>query len=64
MDLWQYWGKQVKITFTDGQVLSGLAGSIESKADSDNGIASIDLETNDGIIAAYENEIVSIEVLN
>ncbi|MHC8518621.1 hypothetical protein [Weissella confusa] len=41
-----------------------MASSIESELNSDNGVASMDLENADGSIAACENEIVSIEVLN
>lgn len=57
MKLWQYNGKQVKITTTDNKVFVGKAYDFVPAQDNVPEIASISIDD----IEVYENEIASIE---
>lgn len=57
MKLWQYNGKQVKITTTDNKVFIGKVYDFIPAQDNVPEIASISIDD----IEIYENEIASIE---
>jgi len=66
MNLCHYWGKRVRITAEDGQVLVGNASYYTSEHDDPDGVASLSLEVDgrDGIlISVEESEIASIEII-
>lgn len=59
MKLGEFLGKSVKITFTNGETMSGLAEYYSSRLDNIDGVASICV----GDYELYENEIASIEII-
>ena len=59
MGLGKYFGKRIRVTVDDGQVFEGVGEYDTSALDNPNGIASICV----GDYELYENEIVSIEVV-
>lgn len=60
MDLWEYRGKNVRITTDDGQIFEGIAHEYTSDLDNTElGIASICI----GHTELYENEIEKIELI-
>lgn len=59
VNLYEAWGKFVRITTDDGQVFEGKATDYTSALDNDPDPASICI----GDTELYENEIVSIEML-
>lgn len=59
MNLYEAWGKFVRITTDDGQVFEGKATDYTSAVDNEPDPASISI----GDTELFENEIVSIEEL-
>lgn len=57
MDLKKAWGKNVKITFKDGQIIEGKAQYYSSAMDNPEGEASLSI--ND--IVFFESEVLKIE---
>lgn len=57
MELWKYSGKNVRVIFKDGTVMSGKAYDFIPSQDNPSGVASISID----IYEIYENEIKSIE---
>ena len=66
MKLWEYEGKQVKITDTDGQVFIGFYNHYVSELDDPDGVGylALDPDNRSGVlINITKNEIVDIEVI-
>lgn len=65
-DVYIYSGKHVEVVTDDKQVFTGFVQSTESIADSDDGIASIDIihtkQSPYGIMNLRTDEIISIKV--
>jgi len=57
MNLHEAWGKRVKVTFTDGQTLSGTAHDYASRLDNPEGKASLCIENT----IFFEDEVKNIE---
>lgn len=64
-DLLHFNGKDVTVKINDGQVFHGFVQSVESIADSDDGVASIDvIETEqfpNNILTLRDDEIIDIK---
>jgi len=59
MNLWEYSGKQIRITTVSGRVFDGLAQDYTSELDNPDGVACISI----GNIEFEESEIAHIEVI-
>ena len=57
-------GKNIKVIFSDGDVLEGRVHTFSWAADTEDGVATIELKTDNGYIQVKHNEFVKIEVLN
>lgn len=67
IDLYDYHGKNVYITFVDGDTLSGIAVYYTSALDDPDGRANLSIEESNRpgyLIAAYADEIADIKLLN
>ena len=67
MKLYDYWGKRVRITAVDGQVIVGHAAYYTSELDDPDEVESlsIEVESRDGIlISVEESEIAVIEIID
>ena len=67
MDIYDYWGKDVKITDIDGQIFVGHVAYYTSELDDPDGIANISLRQGDsaGILIGFTTaEIASIEIID
>ena len=58
------YGKQVKVSCTDGKVFKGFYCIFTRAGDNEPEIASLTLETPEGLIEILEPEIEAIEVLD
>lgn len=63
MKLWEYVGKNIKVTCNDGQIIEGKCDEYTQALDNEPEIASISIARTDYGIEIYENEIKSIEVI-
>lgn len=57
-------GKNIKVIFSDGDVLEGRVHTFSWGVDMEDGVATIELKTDNGYIQVKHNEFVKIEVLN
>ena len=66
MNLHQYLGKKIKVTFTDNQVLSGFCNGFTGKLDTDDELYDeITIETEKHKYVGFdENEVKEIEIIN
>lgn len=66
MNLHQYLGKKIKVTFTDNQVLSGFCNSFTGKLDTDDELYDeITIETDKHKYVGFnENEVKEIKIIN
>lgn len=67
IDLYDYHGENVYITFVDGDTLSGKAVYYTSALDDPDGRANLSIERSKDsgyLIAAYADEIADIRILN
>lgn len=65
MDLSKYWGKQIRVTFIDDQVLEGYAKSYTSRENSDSNLAELTIETiSEPYVGFNESEVKSIEIID
>ncbi|MGL9969435.1 hypothetical protein [Enterococcus sp. DIV1420a] len=66
MNLHQYLGEKIKVTFTDNQVLSGFCNGFTGKLDTDDELYDeITIETNKHKYVGFnESEIKEIEIIN
>ena len=67
IDLYPYYGKNVNITFTDGDILSGKAVYYTSAINDPDERASLSIESDENaglLVAAYADEIADIKILN
>ena len=65
MNLYEFWGKRVKITDTDGKIFIGYAAYYTSALDDPDGVGYLSLEPDgreDILIDFTENEITNIEI--
>lgn len=60
MELWEFCGKNVKITLLNGQVFTGKAYDFVPEQDNDSGFASISV----GDFELYQNEIAEIIIID
>ena len=56
-------GKKIKVFFSDGDVLQGLVCTFSWGADTQDGVATIELKTDNGYIQVKHNDFEKIEVL-
>ena len=56
--------KNIKVFFLDGDVLQGRVYTFSWGADTEDGVATIELKTDKGYIQVKHNEFEKIEVLN
>jgi len=63
MKLWEYVGKNIKVTCIDEQIIEGKCDGYTQALDNEPEIASISIERIGYGIEIYENEIKSIEVI-
>ncbi|MBF1051738.1 MAG: hypothetical protein HXL16_05975 [Peptostreptococcaceae bacterium] len=64
MNLKEYWGKDVKIIYTDGDIIVGHAEGFTDKLNCPEELDNLTIATNDGRLnAVFEDEIQSIEIL-
>lgn len=63
MNLWEYVGKNIKITCIDNQIITGKCDSYTQALDNEPEIASISIDRGSYGIEIYENEIESIEII-
>lgn len=59
MDLYEYWGKKVRITTNEGLICEGITCDYMPPQDNVNGFASICID----IYEFYEPDIKSIEII-
>ena len=64
MNIQTGYGNQVKVTCIDGMVVEGLYSIYTQAQDNVPEKASITLETDDGLVEIYEDEIRNIETLS
>lgn len=62
-ELHSYWGKNIKVICTDGQVIAGYCSNFTQALDNEPEIASITIDNPPGLIEIIQNEIESIEVI-
>lgn len=63
MKLWEYVGKNIKVTCIDEQIIEGKCDGYTQALDNEPEIASISIDREEYEIEIYENEIKSIEVI-
>lgn len=67
-NVYSYFGKHVEVKTDDGQVFKGFVCSCESIEDSDDGVASIDVEHTKqfpyNFVSLRTDEVVSIKVID
>lgn len=64
MDLSKYWGKRIRVTFTDGQVLDGYVKSYTSRVNSDINLEELTIETDSNPYVEFnESEVKGIEIV-
>ena len=63
MKLYEYCGKQVKITLEEDEVIIGKCMEYSKALYNDPEVDSIDVKVKDKVYEIYENEIKNIEVL-
>lgn len=63
MKLWEYVGKEIKVTCLNGKIFSGKCTDFTQALDNEPEVDSIGLKVNDISYELYENEIKSIEVI-
>lgn len=63
MRLWEYVGKEIKVTCIDEQIFTGKCTDYTQSLDNEPEIDSIGLNVNGISYELYENEIKSIEVI-
>lgn len=65
MNLWEYSGQNVKITFIDGKVLTGRVSYFTSALDNEPQPASLTIETDktDALVECLEPEIKKVELI-
>ncbi|WP_418223567.1 hypothetical protein [Clostridium isatidis] len=63
MRLWEYVGKEIKVTCLDKQIFTGKCTDYTQSLDNEPEIDSIGLNVNGISYELYENEIKSIEVI-
>jgi len=65
MEITDYFGKHVIVKTDDNQIFVGFVSSVETVVDSDDGVASIDIEGTkqfpNNFVTLKDNEIVHIE---
>lgn len=65
MKLSKYWGKNIRVTFVDNQVLEGYAKSHTSRENSDDNLEELVIETTkEPYVGFNESEVKSIEILD
>lgn len=68
MDLYNYWGKRVRITDVDGKTHVGYAAYYTSELDDPNGIANLSIEPDNNreriLISFTADEISKIEIIS
>ena len=66
MDLYQYLGKKIKVTFVDNQILEGLCNTFTGKLDTEDELYDeLTIKTDQFEYVGFsENEIKLIEVIN
>lgn len=64
MNLWEYEGKKIKVTFKDGDVLEGVACDYTSALDNTGEIYTGEDTICVGDVEFSETEVEKIEVLN
>ncbi|NKD33106.1 hypothetical protein [Enterococcus casseliflavus] len=66
MNLHQYLGKKIKVTFTDNKVLSGFCNGFTGKLDTDDELYDeITIETDKYKYVGFkESEVKEIEIIN
>ena len=57
-------GKNIKVIFSDGDILEGRVHTFSWSADTQDGVATIELKTDNGYIQVKHKEFEKIEVLN
>lgn len=57
-------GKDIKVSFLDCDILEGRVHTFSWGADTEDGIATIDLKTSNGYIQVKHNDFEKIEVKN
>jgi len=62
-ELYKYWGKKVKVTCSDGQIILGHCRYFTQAIDNEPEIASITIDNSLGLTEIYQNEIMTIEVI-
>jgi len=63
MNLWEYSGKQIKITIKNGRVFTGRADLYTSEQDNPAGVESLCIWQSGNLIEFEKSEIVHIELL-
>lgn len=58
----KFYDKNVKVILKDGTSLTGYVYTFTRSVDSDNGIASISLESSQGYIEIMQNEVKEITI--
>lgn len=56
----KFYNKNIKVILNDGTSITGYVYTFTRSVDSDNGIASISLESNQGYIEIMQNEVKKI----
>ncbi|MBF7025506.1 LSM domain protein [Staphylococcus kloosii] len=62
--LWRYVGKEIKLYFLDGEVLTGKVIDFDDEMDNASGYDSIYIKTNEGSFDIDEYEIKSINEID
>lgn len=63
MKLWEYVGKEIKVTCLNGKIFNGKCTDFTQALDNEPEIDSIGLNVNGISYELYENEIKSVEVI-
>lgn len=63
-ELWQYFGKKIRVTCINGKVIEGVAEYFTKAVDNDPEVASIGIPYSDnGVYDITADEIKSIEII-
>lgn len=58
----RYYEKNVKVMLNDGTIIEGYVYTFTRSVDSDNGVASLSLESSQGYIEIMQNEVKKITI--
>lgn len=66
INLYQFGGKNVRVVVDDGKVIEGFVRTYDSAIDNDEGVQGIAIDTGltGTLTYLFENEIISIEVID